>query len=285
LAGLLVGESVAALFLTVGLVLIVVAEQRRSPLIAGLAGLALGYAALTRGYLLLGILGPIAWLFFRKLRREAAVSLVAVSMILGGWVIANGVRMGVFTLSTETEVLWQGNNAWARGSWPGDWAPQEAYLKAKYSEFSELNEVGRSRIYLKEAVQECFRNPTRILWLLPRKAMIFFAPSSYLGFDWLYLLLVPLWLVGGVCLAAQPKGRLVLWLLGSPVVGVLIICLLSFGDPRFRHPVDPLLVVLACVGLVQLQKLATKGRHAELKMLRSSTKGAGSEPFSRTIAQ
>jgi hypothetical protein len=35
----------------------------------------------------------------------------------------------------------------------------------------------------------------------------------------------------------------------------------------FLHPVDPLLVVLACVGLVQLPNLATGGQRAGLKML------------------
>jgi hypothetical protein len=261
LAGLLLGESIAALLLTSGLVLTVLADRTRSLVVAALAGLALGYAALTRGYLLFAILGPVVWLLVRKLRREAAVLVVVVAMVLGTWVIGNVVRMGTVALSTETEVLWQGNNAWARGSWPGDWASQEAYLRGKYSGFLELDEVGRARVYLREAVAEYLSSPTRILWLLPRKAIIFFSPSSYLGFDWLYLVLLPFCLVGAVYLAVQPENRLTLWLLGSPVVGVLIVCLLTFGDPRFRHPVDPFLVALACVGLVQLRKLTSLSRN------------------------
>jgi hypothetical protein len=32
----------------------------------------------------------------------------------------------------------------------------------------------------------------------------------------------------------------------------MIVCLLTFGDPRFRHPVDPLIAILAGVGIVTL---------------------------------
>ena len=47
-----------------------------------------------------------------------------------------------------------------------------------------------------------------------------------------------------------------LWLLAAPIVGVMIVCLLTFGDPRFRHPVDPLIAILASVGIVYLTRRA-----------------------------
>jgi hypothetical protein len=255
LTGLLLGESIGALLLTVGLVLTVVAGRTRSLPVAGLAGVALGYAALTRGYLLLAIVGPAVWLVTKRFWREATVLLLVVAVMLGAWTTRNFVSMGTLALSTETDVLWQGNNRWARGAWPGDWAPQKAYLQANYPGFDRLDEVGHSRLFLKEAAAEIVHNPARILWLLPRKAAIFFAPSSYLGFDWVYLILLPFSVAGLISLILDPGRRRGLWLLGFPILGVLIICLVSFGDPRFRHPVDPLLVSLACVGFVKLPKL------------------------------
>ncbi len=259
LAGVLYGESLSALLLAIGLVLTVLTERSRSVLLAGSAGVAIGYAGLTRPYLLFSLLGPVAWLVARKLRREAVVLLLVVSVVLGAWVIRNGVRMGTFSLTTETDALWGGNNAWARGSMAGDWAPQEAHLSAKHPGFDRLDEVGRSRLYLQEALSEVVRNPARILWLLPRKAAIFFSPSSYLGFDWLYAIFLPFSLVGGVCLAMQRETRHTLWLLGYPALAVLIVCLLAYGEPRLRHPIEPLLVVLACVGLVQSRSFRLSG--------------------------
>lgn len=254
-SGLLLGESIGALLLTIGLVLTVVAERTRSLSVAGLAGVALGYSGLTRGYLLLAIVGPPVWLVAKRFRWGATVLLLVVTTMLGAWTTRNFVRMGTPSLSTETVVLWQGNNRWARGSWPGDWAPQRAYLQARHPGFDRLDEVGHARLFLKEAVMEIAQNPGRILWLLPRKAAIFFSPSSYLGFDWVYVVLLPFSVVGAICLTLDPGSRRDLWLLGFPIVAVLIVCLVSFGDPRFRHPVDPLLVSLGCVGFVKVPRL------------------------------
>ena len=252
LAGALLCEPLAALLLVLAVLLTIRAEQHRSRFLAGSAGITLGFAILTRVFLLPVLIGPLAWLVARRSRRQAAVLLAAASVILGAWGVRNAVRMGTFTLSTQTSVVWQGNNAWSRGSWPGDWSPQGAHLLAKYPDLVHMNEVGRSRFFVREAVNEVVSNPARIFWLLPRKALIFFSPSSYLGFDWLYAGLLPFSLLGGLVLAARRERRQTLWLLGLPILGVLTVCLVVFGDPRFRHPVDPLLVVLAWVGLNEL---------------------------------
>ncbi len=264
LAGLLYGEGLSALVLVVGLVLTVLTDRLRSLLLALAAGVTLGYAVLIRPYLLLAVLGPLAWLVVRKSRREAVVLLLVISVILGGWGIRNVVRLGTFSLTTETEALWGGNNAWARGAFAGDWAPQEAYLSSKYPGFYRLDEAARSRLYLQEAMSEAIGNPVRILWLLPRKFVVFFSPSSYLvRVDWLYAILLPFSLFGGAWLVGQPQARHHLWLIAYPVFGVLTVCLLTFGDSRVRHPVDTVLVILASVGLVQaFNLLLVKNREA-----------------------
>jgi hypothetical protein len=66
-----------------------------------------------------------------------------------------------------------------------------------------------------------------------------------MGFDWLYAALLPLFLIGVVMLAASVEERDKLWLLVLPVGAVVLVCLLTLGDPRFRHPVEPLMVVTA----------------------------------------
>lgn len=249
LTGSLLPEPLAALLLTLALLLTVHAERRRSVLLASSAGLVLGYAVLTRAFLLPVMIGPLAWLVVRRSRRLAAALLLAGAVIVGAWGVRNQLRMGVFTLTTQTAELWQGNNAWARGSLPGVWPPQRAYLLAKYPDLYQLDEVGRYRLFMREAINEVVSHPARILWLLPRKTLVFFSHGSYLGVDWLYAGLLPFSLLGAVCLAKHREQRRTLWLLGFPILGVLIVALLIFGDPRFRIPVDPLMVVLACVGL------------------------------------
>lgn len=242
-------EPLATLLLTVALLLTVDAARRRSTLLAALAGVLLAYAVLTRGFLVLGIIGPLAWLVVQRSRRLAMAMLLTVAVILSAWALRNEVRLGAFTLTTQTQELWLGNNAWARGSFQADWPPQKAYLLAKYPDLDQLDEVRRSRFFVREAVDEIASHPARILWLLPRKALVFFSYTSYLGADWVYAGLLPFALLGTVLLAAHRRHRPTLWLLGVPVVGALIICLLAFGDPRFRMPVDPLIVGLASVGL------------------------------------
>src|SRR5262249_50427588 len=159
------------------------------------------------------------------------------------------------TLSTQgPQELWCGNNAWARGAWPGEWmkedSEQHKYLRAKYPEYDNIGEVARSHIFGREAVYELFHHPKRILWLAPRKIAIYFSPFSFWGNDWLYMGLLPFSWIGAFFLWRSPVLRRTLWLLVAPIIGVMIVCLLTFGDPRFRHPVDPLITIISSVGIV-----------------------------------
>ncbi|HKQ73720.1 MAG TPA: hypothetical protein VJ810_08350 [Blastocatellia bacterium] len=257
LAGMLMGESSAALIFVCGLILIVYSSRRDSIILAGAAGLLFGFAVMIRAYLIFVPLGPFIWLMLEKKRRFAAVFLFSFSIVVGGWMTRNLAVLGEFTLSTQgPQEMWCGNNAWARGSWPGEWmkedSEQRKYLRSKYPEYDGAGEVAKSRIYVREAIYQLTHYPVHILWLAPRKIAIFFSPFSTWGNDWVYLALAPFSLIGVVRLWRLQAMRGVLWLVAAPIVGVMIICLLTFGDPRFRHPVDPMIAILAGVGLVYL---------------------------------
>src|SRR5215813_7752425 len=261
LAGLLMGESSAALIFVCGLILVVASSRRDSIILAGAAGLLFGFAVMIRAYLIFVPPGPFIWLLLEKKRRFAAVFLLSFSIVVGGWMTRNLARLGEFTLSTEgPEVVWLGNNAWARGSWPGEWmkedSEQRKYLRARYPEYDGAGEVAKSRIYLGETIHQLTHYPAHILWLAPRKFAIFFSPFSFWAKDWVYLALAPFSLIGVVQLWRLQTARRALWLLAAPIVGVMIVCLLTFGDPRFRHPVDPLIAILAGVGIVYLTRRA-----------------------------
>ncbi len=251
MSGLLLGEPLAAFCLTIGLLLAVYAQRRRSCVLAAAAGFVLGYAVLTRVFLLFGLAGPVIWLIVQRRRREAIVLSFAVLLLLGAWGVRNAVRLGTFTLSTQTANMWLGNNAWTRGSWYRDMAPQLASLRQRHPDLDTLEEAAAARIYTQETFNEVTHHPGRILWLLPRKILIFLAPSSWNGFDVLYALLLPFWIYGFWRMARDAQRRHMLWLLSVPIAGVLIVTMLTFGDPRFRHPVDPLFVLFGMIGLVE----------------------------------
>ena len=257
LAGALIGESSAALIIVCGLILVVASSRRDSIILAGAAGLLLGFAALVRAYLIFVPLGPFIWLSLEKKRRGAAVFLLSFSVVAAGWMTRNLVTLGAFTLSTEgSQVMWCGNNAWARGSWPGEWikedSEQRKYLRAKYPEYDGAGEVAKSRIHAREAIYELIHHPAHFLSLAPRKIAIFFSPFSTWGNDWVYLALLPFVLIGAVHLWRSQNMRRGLWLTAAPVACVMAVCLLTFGDPRFRHPVDPMIAIMAGAGIVLL---------------------------------
>jgi len=71
--------------------------------------------------------------------------------------------------------------------------------------------------------------------------------SAYMGWDWVYLGMLPFWWIGVGLLIRGRRPEL--WLFIGPVMAIGLIVLMTFGDPRFRHPVDPLIVVVATVGM------------------------------------
>src|SRR5215813_11656002 len=291
LAGALMGESSAALIFVCGLILVVASSRRDSIILAGAAGLLLGFAVMIRAYLIFVPLGPFIWLLLEKKRRFAAVFLLSFSVVTGGWMTRNLAILGEFTLSTQgPQEMWCGNNAWARGSWPGEWmkedSEQRKYLRARYPEYDGAGEVGKSRIYVREAIHQLTHYPAHILWLAPRKIAIFFSPFPFWVNDWVYLALAPFSLIGVIHLWRLQAMRRVLWLMAAPIVGVMIVCLLTFGDPRFRHPVDPLIAILASVGIVYLTRRAVSmapGQGTPLKWRRRRLSETGTpEPRSGT---
>lgn len=243
-------ESFTALILLASLSLVLTGIRRRSSLILGLGGVGLGYAVLTRGFLLPAILLLPATLYFtRLLSRALCLWLLATAFILPAlWIWRNHRAIGRWEFSSETQqVLWQGNNRWARGSWPGDVfrpsSEESRYLVAKYPKFRDLKEIEQTDIFIREAAVEIGSNPGRTVLLIPRKIGILFLPLSYMGFDVAYSVSMPFIFIGLVLLVSNNEQRLLGILISVPVAAVAITCALTFGDPRFRATVDPLLFV------------------------------------------
>jgi hypothetical protein len=191
-------------------------------------------------------------------------------MVLGGWVARNKVAIGVTVLSTQTEHLYFGNNAWARGSSNGSvfkqgWNdPQCVVVEARHPRVRAMSEVELSRVWVEEGLR-CYREnlPRRLPWLLWRKTAIFWGPFQ----DWSVgaysrhyplLAVVPLMPFG--FLAARRRGMLYpLALLAAPVAAVFLVVLIAYAHDRFRFVVEPFMLVIASYGLVET---ATRLRRA-----------------------
>ena len=70
-----------------------------------------------------------------------------------------------------------------------------------------------------------------------------------MGLDWLYIVCLPFTVAGAFLVLRQKEKRRSPWLLIFPVIGVAVISAITFGDPRFRHPVDFCLIVLSALGI------------------------------------
>ncbi len=199
----------------------------------------------------------MVWLLGRRNPRLGLAYALSFVALPGAWVIRNSVTMGVAAASTQGSVLiWHGNNVWARGSFNADWddptSPQRAYLRRKFPGFEQRSEAVERAFVAAETRSDLRSHSRHILWLLPRKVLLFFSPVSYLGWDWPYLLFAGFAPVGLLALWHGRATREVAAFLVLPIAGTMVSAMVTFGDPRFRHPVDALVVVLGSFGLCHL---------------------------------
>ncbi len=229
-----------------------------------LAGSLLGLAVLTRGYLL--FLMPLVILHIgsapmKRRRRLAALAALFAVAIFGSWIVRNWIVMGKPVLSTQTEAFYLGNNAWARGSFYGDIfelgtkAPQMQALEQKYPDIWRTSEVERSEIWTREGVRCAVDNPSRFVWLLFRKSLIFWAPTQFWSFGfyrWHYAFAIAIALAPLGILAGFRRGRArAIILLLLPVLATYAATLLTYGQDRYRYVMESFIVLLASIGLVE----------------------------------
>jgi 4-amino-4-deoxy-L-arabinose transferase-like glycosyltransferase len=253
MAPLLLGEELASLLVAVYYLLAFAALRKKSLVFCAAAGLVIGSAILTRGYLLPLALAVPIFLFVSNFKKGACVCLVFSVLLPNLWAVRNYYTMDVFSLSTETpEVIWLGNNQFARGSAPGIWhsrnmnpnSPIHEYLIQRHPNLTELNETEISRVFADEAYQEITGNPARSIILIPKKIIIFFVPYSYFGIDWAYLIILPFSFLGMAVLLFDRRRAKLFWILVFPILGALVINILAFADVRHRHPLNINIILL-----------------------------------------
>ena len=267
--------------LLVALVLLAALRLRASPTAAaaGVLGLVLGLAALTRGeaFGLALLLAPVVVSSGARRWRNLAVMAATLVLVVAPWSIRNTLTFDepVLVTTVDGSVL-AGANLPSTYSGPlmGAWD----YKGLFRSRLRTDNEAVQSRRWRRAALDYAGDHVSRLpavfavriartwsLYPLDPLDRASFAAFHYKYVRWiepisnllLYAAIV-LAIAGGLALR---RRRTELWILLAPVVLVTLVSVFAFGDPRFRHAADVALVLLAAVGLERfLGRLLSRAR-------------------------
>jgi 4-amino-4-deoxy-L-arabinose transferase-like glycosyltransferase len=252
-----------------------------------LVGLSLGLAALTRTTVL--SLTPVVLLWanrFRSLRLLSAASMALVGaaiVVYSPWPIRNSLLMGQFVpgSSESTEWLWRGTNPNATGSsFTGDGRTMLEAAPADFqTQIGAASEAQRIGIYRDAAVTYVQQHPLDAgrLYLLKLKA--FWLGSDTTGQEypaawtplyetWLMVVLL-LGLYGLSVTWRAPSSRSTALLIVAALVLVSATQAVFYVEGRHRLAVEPLLLVLAGVGLSQAVLMSRRPRIDLLQLRRA----------------
>lgn len=259
-------ECLAGLLLIAAL-LALTPGRVRPPTSALLAGALFGACALTRSNLALLLPLAAAWTLgfgegSARVRGARALLMLAGGLvIMAPWMLRNRERLGWFTIATQREPLFIGNNAWARGSYDSEFlndrrSAQLRWLQERHPGFLELTEVEKSRIYAEEAVSYAREHPARQAWLIGRRLVLFASPlreteQSDNAYDWAFGTVLGVCLVGVALLRREVAA---LSLLALPVAASLATVALVMFLPRYRYTAEPMMVAFACRTVAQVAR-------------------------------
>jgi Dolichyl-phosphate-mannose-protein mannosyltransferase len=266
--GSLGSEVLAALLVTA----IVFASFRATRITHFLAaGLLGGAAMLVRAELvvvLAAVLIPVAWKHWARWYALATLAL-GVAVVIGPWVLRNQVSLGhpvVFTNNSGTllagancDNVFQGDQIglWRLDCVPGPsgrdetvWSASQRQVGIDYarSHTGRLPAVAAVRVLRTFGVYD-IGDQLRFESLEAR-------PLNWLWYGWIGYVAVALAAVGGAVTQLR-KNRAVRVLL-VPIVVAALISVVGYGNQRFRLPAEPMIIVLAALGIEALRQRLTR---------------------------
>ncbi len=278
--GSLMSESLYGALAAATLLTALALRESPSLLVAALLGGLAALAGLTRGegiglVVVLGL--PLACLGGADWRRRAALAAAtfgAFAIVLAPWTIRNLTTFEQpFLVSTNANSVWQGANCpeTYNGVLIGSWSFR-CYLPKRAGE-DESQYVARNR---DSGLRYLRKHRGRLAVVMVHRLgrgldVMHLDQSLYLNaaegrpagpmrwairWSWLVMALA---IAGAILL--RRRGALGLWILLMPIVLVVALTLVTYGDTRFRHGSEPSLAVLAGVSLEWLW-LAVKRRRA-----------------------
>ena len=259
--GAINNEGMAAM-LVAGLVLAALRSHRISHFFA--AGMVGGIAVLTRTELLLVVLLALVPVANRHWARRYSLAALAIGVIgvVGPWAVRNSVSLGhttVFTNNSGTLLAGSNCDAVYRGEQMGLWRLDCVPDPSGTDETdwaSEQRSVG-----INYAFDNADRVPVVVLIRVARTFGVYdpidqvrfesleARPVRWLEWAWGAYLVMAAFAVFGLVQRRrrnQPMRALV-----APLLGVVLIAALGYGNQRFRVPAEPVIVVLGSAGLLE----------------------------------
>lgn len=249
----LLSEDIYMFVLTLVILLLLFYLRKGTKSTGILLGVCVGLATLTRPEFIIFLILLSCYLFYnlqfsiKKFFRKYSIVYIFLALTLMPWVLRNYIVFGRFIpLSTLSGyVFWQGNNAQARGSW--------GYPK-NYSEIMEkaanLPEYQQDLIYFKEGIKELKSDPGRIPKFFIRKVLVHWAPFEQ-GFKIFNPFYFFIFLLGSVGIVFFRQKIIMEKILSITFLTTTLMALVMYGDPRYRYPYEPFLIIFAALTINQ----------------------------------
>jgi 4-amino-4-deoxy-L-arabinose transferase-like glycosyltransferase len=222
-------------------------------------GLLWGIAGLTNTSVIAWLPFSGCWLAFQLHRRgkrfmvPVVLSAIVFWATLTPWLVRNYSEFGklVFVRGDFGVELRSGNNPQADGGWIMAYHPGNNGVL--YAQYKQMGEAAFNTEQARLAREWIAENPQTFVTLCLRRFFFFWAGLPRKGLEQLKNLLFlgsSLLAIGGLLLAAKRRAHGIL-LFATLVVFYPLIYYFTFPTPRYRHAIDPELVVLAVFLLSQ----------------------------------
>jgi len=255
--GFLMSEGMFTFFIAILVYFLVQYVRTNANKYKVLSGVMLAIAALTRPAMIafipfLGLwLLYVHWKSWRNLVRDGVIIFGFFFLTISPWTIRNYMVFHEFILiSNEAgDIFLYGNHPKASGGIY--WVASD--LEKQPEKVSGLTETQIKRDKYREGLNYLMADPGRIPYLILKKLMVNW---NFFGSDGVYNLFYGLALFFGVlgmayCLFQLNAFHLLFFAL---FFWVSLIAAVFFGEPRYRYPVEPYLIIFGAYGVYELFK-------------------------------
>jgi 4-amino-4-deoxy-L-arabinose transferase-like glycosyltransferase len=237
------------------------AHRREIGLMAA-AGALLGALTLSRWQFSLFPLLVVGLLLWQRRARSAAVLFALYLAVIAPWMLRNQSVVGSPVLSTQTgTTLYMSHFRNPGQAWGVNTSDENTAAAAA------MDPLAGNRFLVEKSLEKLAQNPTIVVRKYPEKLFYLLVPL-----DWevlrdrrtvnvTYLVMALLALFG--LRAAWQSDRQWVGLLLLPLAYLVVMTLPFYGSPRFRLPVEPLLMPVAALGVLRLRKRAPETALAE----------------------
>jgi 4-amino-4-deoxy-L-arabinose transferase-like glycosyltransferase len=224
-----------------------------------LCGLVFGLALLTRSFIIFFFPFLLYWLLMHdknKSKKGIVLLFLGILLVLSPWTIRNYLQFNRFVPLSNIGGLTLYNSYMV---------PEKGFgynsLESLSDEYFEIdNETDKNKFLVRKSIEYIRKNPWEVIQLTAIKTLLFIYPfdgywypipfgSKYNIFWGLVLCFSAI----GIVLHFNDKNvakKIIDFLLISFLIGIIIF----YGSPRFRFPIDPLLIIFAASALTYIAK-------------------------------